>query len=85
MQTAPPVARRGRELGGSKELVFLRRQDLAALVHAGLQVDVVRALQLAGFLVFDEGVGAQRVVRAAHVAPRGEVLRLGTAIGISLA
>src|ERR1700759_5528689 len=52
-------------------LVFLRRQDLAALVHAGLQVDVVRALQFAGFLVFDEGIGAKRVVRTAHVPPRG--------------
>ena len=55
-----------REVG----LVFLRRDDLTALVHAGLQIDVVRALQFAGFLVFDEGIGAERVVRAPHVAPR---------------
>ena len=52
-------------------LVFLGRDDLAALVHAGLQVDVVRPLQFAGFLVLDEGIGAQGVVRATHVAARG--------------
>ena len=34
--------------------VFLGREDLAALVHAGLQVDVVRPAQLAGFLVLDD-------------------------------
>src|SRR5207302_1078170 len=60
-----------RNFEDSESSVFLRRQDLAALVHAGLQVDVVRALQFAGFLVLDEGVGAERVMRAAHVAPRG--------------
>ena len=52
-------------------LGFLRRDHLAAFVHAGLQVDVVRALQFAGFLVFDVGIGTQGVVRTAHVAPRG--------------
>src|SRR3569832_2629671 len=41
---------------GERESVFLRRQDLAALVHAGLQVDVVRPLQLARVLVIDVGV-----------------------------
>ena len=54
-----------------KDLVFLGRDDLAALVHAGLQVDVVRALQFAGFLVLDIAVGPQGVMRAAHVAARG--------------
>src|SRR5690606_29118317 len=60
----------------SKDLVFLRRQDLAAAVGAGLQVDVVRALQLARVFVLDIGVRAQGVVGAAHVATRGRYFAL---------
>ena len=54
--------------GSDLRLVFLRGQNLTALVHAGLQIDMVRALQFAGFLVFDKAVGAQGVMRATHVA-----------------
>ena len=48
---------------------------------------MVRALQFAGFLVFDEGVGAPRAWCERRMLRReGEVLRLGTAIGrLSLA
>ena len=35
--------------------LFLRREHLAAAIFAGLQVDVVRAAQLAGLLVLDVG------------------------------
>lgn len=52
-------------------LVFLRRQHLAALVHAGLQVDVVRAAQLTRFLVLDIAVGLQGMVGPAHAGARG--------------
>src|SRR3712207_8517011 len=57
--------------------LFRSLDDLAALVHAGLQVDVVGPAQLAGVLVLHVAVGLQRVVRAAHVAPRGRGLSLG--------
>ncbi len=33
--------------------LFLRRQNLAATVHTGLQIDMMRAAQFAGVLVFD--------------------------------
>jgi hypothetical protein len=36
-------------------------QHLAALVHAGLQIDVVRTAQLAGILVLDIGRALERV------------------------
>src|SRR5579871_206706 len=52
-------------------LVFLWRQHLAALVHAGLQVDVMRAAELAGFLVLDVAVRLQRFMRAPHACARG--------------
>ena len=53
-----------------EDLVFLLRDDLAALVHAGLQVDVVRPAQFARVLVFGVGVGPQGIVRTTHVAAR---------------
>ena len=37
--------------------VVFRLQNLTAAVHAGLQVDVVRAMQFASFLVLDIGAG----------------------------
>src|ERR1700742_1182568 len=82
----PPAARQpafgycgGRRLEAAKwrPLVFLGRDDLAALVHAGLQVDMVRTLQLARFLVFMEAVRAERMVRTPHVAPRRRSFSLG--------
>src|SRR5690606_7865670 len=60
----------------AKRLV-LRRQDLTAAVHAGLQVDVVRTAQLTRVLVFDIGGGRKTVVRATETAlhRRGLALR----------
>src|SRR6185437_13889859 len=43
---------------------------LAAAIHAGLQVDMVRPAQFAGILVFDIGRRLQRIRRPAHAAPR---------------
>ncbi|VTZ62402.1 hypothetical protein EMEDMD4_380063 [Sinorhizobium medicae] len=45
---------------------FLRRQNLAAAIHAGLQVDVMRAAQFAGILVFDVGRSLEGVSGTAH-------------------
>src|SRR5215467_6557225 len=55
----------------------LWRENLPALVHAGLEVDVMRAAQLAGILVLDIARLAQRVGGTAHAAPgrRGFSLR----------
>lgn len=50
-------------------LVFLRRDNLTALIDAGLQVNMVRTAQLARVLVFNKGVGTERMVRTTHVAP----------------
>ena len=44
----------------------LHRQNLAALVEAGLQVDVVGAAELARLLVLDPGHGLLMVARTAH-------------------
>src|SRR5206468_8169567 len=49
---------------------FLLFQHLPALIHAGLQVEVVRTAQLAGILVLGIGRLLQRVRRAAHTTPR---------------
>src|SRR3954464_14256762 len=48
----------------------LRLEHRPALVHAGLQIDVVRATQLTGILVLDIGRALQRIRRPAHAAPR---------------
>jgi len=61
--------------------VFLGGEDLAAFVHAGLQVDMVRAAELAGVLVFDIAVGRQGVVGPAHAAPRRGDFSLGDGHG----
>src|SRR4249919_3098887 len=45
-------------------------QDLTALIHSGLQVDVVRTAQFAGILVLDIGRPLERVGGAAHAATR---------------
>ena len=55
--------RKGRSL--ALEL-FLRFQDLAALIHAGLEVDMMRTAQFAGLLVLDPGHCLKLVSRAAH-------------------
>src|SRR5262245_34089065 len=46
-------------------------QHLPALIHAGLEVDVVRAAQLARVLVLNVGRLLQRIRRTAHATPRG--------------
>src|SRR4051794_36434251 len=48
----------------------LRLQHRPALVHAGLEIDVVRTAQFAGILVFDVGRALQRIRRPAHAPPR---------------
>ena len=64
----PPALR---PKGGSLILVFRRDlEHLAAAVHAGLQVDVVRTAQFARILVLDIGRSLQRIGRTAHVASR---------------
>ena len=50
-------------------LIFLGRQDLPALVHAGFEIDVVRPTQFARVLVLDVAVGRQGMMRAPHIAP----------------
>jgi hypothetical protein len=77
-----PGSRPSRDSGSWASLVFLRRQDLAAAVGAGLQVDVVRALQLAGVSVFDIAVGPERMVRAAHATAGGGDFSLGDGHGL---
>src|SRR2546430_7227536 len=48
----------------------LRLEHLAAAVHAGLEIDVMRPAQLARILVLDIGRPRQGVGRAAHAAAR---------------
>src|SRR5215831_12700030 len=47
--------------GGARSGLFLRLEDLAAAVHAGLEIDVMRPAQLAGILVLDIGRLLQRI------------------------
>src|SRR5262249_28496248 len=76
---------------GSAPSDFLfRLEHLAAAIHAGLEIDMVRAAQLAGILVLDIGRRREGVGRAAHAAERGrgvgregEVLGWGPAMGFS--
>src|SRR5882757_4761323 len=49
---------------------FLGLQDLTALVHAALEVEVVRAAEFAGILVLDVSGLLERVRRAAHATAR---------------
>src|SRR5215217_6942108 len=54
----PPVSR-----------LTARLKHLAAFIHAGLQVDVMRAPQFAGILVLDIARLLERIGGAAHSAP----------------
>src|SRR5215203_6165914 len=54
----PPVSR-----------LAARLKHLAAFIHAGLQVDVMRAAQFAGILVLDIARLLERVGGATHSAP----------------
>src|SRR4051812_42179955 len=56
---------------------FLLFQPLPALVHAGLEVEVVRTAQFAGILVLGIGRLLQCVRRAAHATPRGRCFSSG--------
>src|SRR5215208_1918285 len=55
---APPMSR-----------LAARLEHLAAFIHAGLQVDVMRAAQFTGIFVFDIAGLLERVGGAAHSAP----------------
>lgn len=50
--------------------VLLVCQNLAAPIHTGLQIDMVRTAKLAGILVFDIGRCLERIGCAAHAALR---------------
>src|SRR5436305_9376935 len=67
--------RRAAILSGSGFLLGL--QNLAALVHAGLEVEMMRTAQFAGILVLGIGRLLQRVRRAAHATPRGRCFSSG--------
>jgi hypothetical protein len=72
--------RRSRNSG----FLVLRRQNLAAAVHAGLEIDMVRTTQLAGILVFHIGRGRERIGGAAEAAlhRRGFSFRNGHRISL---
>src|SRR6266481_6119437 len=57
--------------------ILLGLQNLAALVHAGLQIEVVGTAQFTGILVLDIGWLLQRICRAAHATPRGRCFSSG--------
>ena len=63
MAVRPPAAPRASAFG-------LRLDDLAALVHAGLAVEMVRTAQFAGILVFDVGGLLEGVGGTPHAATR---------------
>ena len=64
---------------------IVAREILDSRGNPTVEVDVMRPAQLPGLLVLDEAVGSQRVVRAAHVPPRGRGFSLGDSHGTSLA
>jgi hypothetical protein len=66
MQKASPEAGFKSQIDKLKSAFSLGRQNLAALVEAGLQVDVVGAAKFAGLLVLDPGHGLLMVARTAH-------------------
>src|SRR5262249_30092875 len=57
-------------VGGAASGFLASLEDLAAAVHAGLEVDVVGAAELARILVLDIGRCLERIGGAAHPAPR---------------
>src|SRR3982750_1129019 len=63
-----PKGRRRSERPSVSSILGLHLEDLTAAVHAGLEVDVMRAAQFAGVLVLDVGRGLQGVGRAALAA-----------------
>src|SRR4051812_29808171 len=67
------LANRRAATGGATSVrsgVLLGLENLAALVHAGLQVEVVRTAQFARILVFGVGRLLERVGGTAHATPR---------------
>src|SRR5262249_30000908 len=68
---------------GASDLGF-RLEHLAAAVHAGLEIDMVRTAQLARVLVLDIGRLLERVGGAAHAPPRRRGLFLRHSHGIVL-
>src|SRR6266436_6238398 len=57
--------------------ILLGLQNLAALVHAGLQIEVVGTAQFTGILVLYIGWLLQCICRAAHATPRGRCFSSG--------
>src|SRR5690606_7019873 len=55
----------------------LRREDLTAAIHAGLEINVVRTAQLAAVLVFDIGGRLERIRRTAEATLHRRRLPLG--------
>src|SRR2546428_12902368 len=64
--------------------IGFRLEHLPALVHAGLEVDVMGAAKLARILVLDIGRFLQRVGRAAHPALRRRGLSFRDSHGVVL-
>ena len=65
------LCRRTPDQGADKSIrseVTLRIENLTTLVHAGLQVDVVRTVQFTGLLVFYIGGFRHLVTGLAHAA-----------------
>src|SRR6266404_2804982 len=56
---------------------LLGLENLPALIHAGLQIEVMRTAQFAGILVLGIGRLLQCVRRAAHATPRGRCFSPG--------
>src|SRR5262245_61713794 len=73
--------------GGSMQTELCLRlglEHLSALVHAGLQVNVVWAAQLPRILVLDIGRLLERIGGSAHPAPRGRGFSFGDGHGGAL-
>src|SRR3546814_5984659 len=68
----------GRREGRSD--LFLDLQDLPTAIHAGLQVDVVRAVQLAGIRALDIGVGLDPVRSEEHTSELQSLMRISYAV-----
>src|SRR5207302_10766862 len=63
--------------GPARSGFFLGFEDLTALVHPGLEIEMMRAAQFAGILVLGIGRLLQRIRRTAHATPRGRCFSSG--------